>query len=216
MLAQLAPCPPPHPHTRRRPPPRLPPPQRIEDPIGLLPPKLILGINKRGVHFFRPVPKEYLHSAELRDIMQFGSSSQVRRAGGLGRWAGGWLRFRGTGCMVREQGSWRPASPRAGSASAARPAHPPSCPASTCLAQAVFFKMRVAGVLHIFQFETKQGEDICMALQARTVPPASADLSAGLRLHGCCCWPLLQGTDLVPVCLRSASLPLRRPTSTTS
>lgn len=54
--------------------------QRIEDPIGLLPPKLILGINKRGVHFFRPVPKEYLHSAELRDIMQFGSSSQVRAA----------------------------------------------------------------------------------------------------------------------------------------
>lgn len=82
------------------------PVRRIEDPIGLLPAKLILGINKRGVHFFRPVPKEYLHSAELRDIMQFGSSSQ-----------------------------------------------------------AVFFKMRVAGVLHIFQFETKQGEDICMALQ---------------------------------------------------
>lgn len=80
--------------------------KRIEDPIGLLPAKLILGINKRGLHFFRPVPKEYLHSAELRDIMQFGSSSQ-----------------------------------------------------------AVFFKMRVAGVLHIFQFESKQGEDICMALQ---------------------------------------------------
>ncbi|RRT57630.1 hypothetical protein BHM03_00034045 [Ensete ventricosum] len=49
------------------------------------------------VHFFRPVPKEYLHSAELRDIMQFGSSNT-----------------------------------------------------------AVFFKMRVAGILHIFQFETKQ------------------------------------------------------------
>ncbi|CAD7699890.1 unnamed protein product [Ostreobium quekettii] len=80
--------------------------KRIEDPIGLLPSKLVLGINKRGVHFFRPVPKEYLHSAELRDIMQFGSSTQ-----------------------------------------------------------AVFFKMRVAGVLHIFQFETKQGEDICLALQ---------------------------------------------------
>ncbi len=46
------------------------PVKRIEDPIGLLPQKLILGINKRGVHFFRPVPKEYLHSAELRDIMQ--------------------------------------------------------------------------------------------------------------------------------------------------
>uniref|UniRef100_A0A803MHS1 Kinesin-like protein n=1 Tax=Chenopodium quinoa TaxID=63459 RepID=A0A803MHS1_CHEQI len=27
------------------------------------------------------------------------------------------------------------------------------------------FKMRVAGVLHIFQFETKQGEEICVALQ---------------------------------------------------
>ena len=80
--------------------------RKIEDPIGLLPPKLILGINKRGVHFFRPAPKTYLHSAELRDIMQFGSSSQ-----------------------------------------------------------AVFFKMRVAGVLHIFQFNTAQGEDICMALQ---------------------------------------------------
>jgi len=71
--------------------------KRIEDPIGLLPGRIILGINKRGIHFFRPVPKEYLHSAELRDIMQFGSSHS-----------------------------------------------------------AVFFKMRVAGVLHIFQFETKQ------------------------------------------------------------
>jgi hypothetical protein len=101
--------------------------RRIEDPIALLPNKLILGINKRcacmqnahtasalkapvtmtyicmqclchrGVHFFRPVPKEYLHSAELRDIMQFGSSSS-----------------------------------------------------------AVFFKMRVAGVLHVFQFDTRQ------------------------------------------------------------
>lgn len=59
------------------------------------------------VHFFKPAPKEYLHSAELRDIMQFGSSST-----------------------------------------------------------AVFFKMRVAGVLHIFQFETKlrQGEEMCLAL----------------------------------------------------
>eukprot|EP00271_Cylindrocystis_brebissonii_P011446 TRINITY_DN290_c0_g1_i1.p1 TRINITY_DN290_c0_g1~~TRINITY_DN290_c0_g1_i1.p1 ORF type:complete len:1371 (-),score=418.39 TRINITY_DN290_c0_g1_i1:1882-5994(-) len=80
--------------------------RRIEDPIGLLPGRITMGINKRGVHFFRPVPKEYLHSAELRDIMQFGSSSS-----------------------------------------------------------AVFFKMRVAGALHIFQFDTKQGEDICMALQ---------------------------------------------------
>lgn len=78
----------------------------MDDPIGLLPEKLILGINRRGVHFFKPNPKEYLHSAELRDIMQFGSSHS-----------------------------------------------------------AVFFKMRVSGVLHIFQFETRQGEDICLALQ---------------------------------------------------
>ncbi|XP_047168264.1 kinesin-like protein KIN-14I [Vigna umbellata] len=80
--------------------------RKIDDPIGLLPGRIILGINKRGVHFFRPVPKEYMQSAELRDIMQFGSSNT-----------------------------------------------------------AVFFKMRVAGVLHIFQFETKQGEEICVALQ---------------------------------------------------
>lgn len=80
--------------------------RKIDDPIGLLPGRIIMGINKRGVHFFRPVPREYLHSAELRDIMQFGSSNT-----------------------------------------------------------AVFFKMRVAGVLHIFQFETKQGEEICVALQ---------------------------------------------------
>ena len=57
----------------------------------MLPAKLILGINKRGVHFFRPVPKEYIHSAELRDIMQFGSSTQavffkMRVAGGSLPW----------------------------------------------------------------------------------------------------------------------------------
>lgn len=80
--------------------------RRTEDPIGLLPSKLILGINKRGVHFFRPVPKEYLHSVEMRDIMHFGSSSR-----------------------------------------------------------AVYFKMKVAGVLHVFQFETRQGDDISLALQ---------------------------------------------------
>ena len=45
------------------------PVKRIEDPIGLLPGRIVLGINKRGIHFFRPVPMEYLHSAELRDIM---------------------------------------------------------------------------------------------------------------------------------------------------
>ncbi|XP_057858712.2 kinesin-like protein KIN-14I [Cryptomeria japonica] len=51
--------------------------RKLEDPIGLLPGQVILGINKRGVHFFRPVPKEYLYSAELRDIVQFGSNDAV-------------------------------------------------------------------------------------------------------------------------------------------
>ena len=50
----------------------------IEDPTGLLPPNLALGINKRGIHFFRQQPKGYLYSAGLEDIMQFGSSAQVR------------------------------------------------------------------------------------------------------------------------------------------
>ena len=105
------------------------------------------------------VPKEYLHSAELRDIMQFGSSSQVR------------------------SGSWRG---RVATGSSSRPprllpkpapfALPKPCPVCVC-PQAVFFKMRVAGVLHIFQFETKQGEDICMALQVR----CGAGVGAGSR-----------------------------------
>ncbi|KAK7386595.1 hypothetical protein VNO78_26928 [Psophocarpus tetragonolobus] len=107
--------------------------RKIDDPIGLLPGRIILGINKRGIHFFRPVPKEYLHSAELRDIMQFGSSNT-----------------------------------------------------------AVFFKMRVAGVLHIFQFETKQGEEICVALQThindvmlrRYSKARSAATAAGGSLNG--------------------------------
>ncbi|KAJ7555016.1 hypothetical protein O6H91_05G018800 [Diphasiastrum complanatum] len=81
--------------------------RKMEDPIGLLPGRVVLGINRQGVHFLRPVPKAYLHSAGLRDIMQFGSSST-----------------------------------------------------------AVFFKMRVGGALNIFQFETKQGEDICAVIQA--------------------------------------------------
>ncbi|KAF7134580.1 hypothetical protein RHSIM_Rhsim08G0024500 [Rhododendron simsii] len=80
--------------------------RKSEDPLGLLPGKFTLAINNRGVHFFRPVPIEYLHSAELREIMQFGSSDT-----------------------------------------------------------AVFFKMRVANVLQVFQFETKQGEEICASLK---------------------------------------------------
>ncbi|CAL55645.1 FERM/acyl-CoA-binding protein, 3-helical bundle [Ostreococcus tauri] len=80
--------------------------RRVDDPIGLLPGKLMIGVNKRGVHFFRDVPMEYLYTADLRDIMQFGSAPH-----------------------------------------------------------AVFFKMRVSGALHVFQFETTDGENICLALQ---------------------------------------------------
>eukprot|EP00210_Caulerpa_lentillifera_P002367 g2271.t1 len=79
---------------------------RMDDPIGLLPPKLILGINKNGVHFFRPNPRKYLHTVVVEDIMQLGSSER-----------------------------------------------------------AVFLKMKVASTLHMFQFETNRGEDICVALQ---------------------------------------------------
>lgn len=82
------------------------PARRVDDPIGLLPGKLIVGVNKRGVHFFREQPMEYLYTADLRDIMQFGSAPH-----------------------------------------------------------AVFFKMRVSGALHVFQFETRDGENICMSLQ---------------------------------------------------
>ncbi|KAG1326820.1 kinesin-like protein KIN-14I [Cocos nucifera] len=90
----------------------------------------ILSRYRLMVHFFRPVPKEYLHSADLRDIMQFGSSNT-----------------------------------------------------------AVFFKMRVAGVLHIFQFETKQGEEICVALQTHINDVmlrrySKAHFAAGRATHG--------------------------------
>ncbi|KAG0454497.1 hypothetical protein HPP92_023789 [Vanilla planifolia] len=48
--------------------------QTIVDPLGLLPGRLIVGINERGVHFFRPVPKELLHFAEIKSILQYGTS----------------------------------------------------------------------------------------------------------------------------------------------
>jgi hypothetical protein len=51
--------------------------KRIEDPTELLPAKLIIGINKRGVHFFRSVPRECLHTAELKNISQFVSTPQA-------------------------------------------------------------------------------------------------------------------------------------------
>ncbi|CAI5498337.1 unnamed protein product [Closterium sp. Naga37s-1] len=83
--------------------------RRIQDPTGLLPERVLIGINKCGVHYFRPVPREYLHSAELRDIKQYGSN-----------------------------------------------------PA------AVFLKVRVVSSLHVVQFETSQGEEICHAIETHT------------------------------------------------
>ncbi|CAG9465708.1 unnamed protein product [Pedinophyceae sp. YPF-701] len=108
------------------------PVQRHTDPLGLLPEQLQLGINKHGLHFFRPRPKEFLHSVELRDIMQFGSSTH-----------------------------------------------------------AVFFKMRMAGDLQLFQFTTRQGDDICLALQthihdvlARKVRNRQVSTAGGASGHG--------------------------------
>ncbi len=54
--------------------------KRIEDPIGLLPAKLILGINKRGVHFFRCAAAE----RALR-----GAAAWARPASPLARASGG-------------------------------------------------------------------------------------------------------------------------------
>ncbi|XP_020590993.1 kinesin-like protein KIN-14I isoform X2 [Phalaenopsis equestris] len=89
--------------------------RKVDDPTGSLPGMIILGINMRGVHFFHPFPKEYLHSVELKDVAQFGSSNT-----------------------------------------------------------AVFFKMKASGVLHVFQFETSQGEEICFILQAHIKDAAMA------------------------------------------
>lgn len=50
---------------------------RIEDPLGLLPCWLILGINRTGLHFFKAVPKVYLSSVEFRDIVHFGFCSKT-------------------------------------------------------------------------------------------------------------------------------------------
>jgi hypothetical protein len=58
------------------------------------------------LRFYTFLPKEYLHSAELCDIMQFGSGTSE-----------------------------------------------------------VFFHMRITGAFRVFQFDTKQGEDMCVALQ---------------------------------------------------
>lgn len=83
-----------------------------------------------------------------------------------GRQTGTWMSWAAGLCVPTQ--SWkRPFSAACCTAATVQPADPGSRSPMLLpsMAQAVFFKMRVAGVLHIFQFETKQGEDICMALQ---------------------------------------------------
>ena len=75
------------------------PVRRHTDPLGLLPEALVLGVNKNGLHFFRLRPREHLHSVELRDIMQFGSSTSGEGAG-----KGGWERHATVGRRVRIAG----------------------------------------------------------------------------------------------------------------
>jgi hypothetical protein len=50
---------------------------RIKDPIGLLPAKLILGINKQGIHFFQSEQRRCIYRAELEDISQYVSAPQA-------------------------------------------------------------------------------------------------------------------------------------------
>ena len=38
-------------------------------PLDFEPGQIIIGVNKRGLHFFRPKPKKYLNSLALRDIL---------------------------------------------------------------------------------------------------------------------------------------------------
>lgn len=56
--------------------------KRIEDPIGLLPAKLLLGINKRGIHFFRPVhplfSKQCPHLIKKWDVFESLSNIKAR------------------------------------------------------------------------------------------------------------------------------------------
>lgn len=47
--------------------------ERQIDPLHKLPSKTIIGVNQRGIHLFRPSPREYVLWADLRDIRQFGS-----------------------------------------------------------------------------------------------------------------------------------------------
>ena len=130
------------------------PVKRVEDPIGLLPGKLLLGVNRRGVHFFRPVR------------VFFARVGKVSRVWGGGPTPVSSLRRRPSSTCTRpscEVGRGEAGKAAAAHTRDARPQPlslfsfpPPDIMQFGSSAAAVFFKMRVAGVLHVFQFETKQ------------------------------------------------------------
>lgn len=53
--------------------------ERIEDPLDLMPLKLILGISKNGLHFIQANPnvKSFLYRVKFKDLRQFGSSKNA-------------------------------------------------------------------------------------------------------------------------------------------
>ena len=50
--------------------------RRKDDPLGLLPEHMLVGVNYRGLHFFRTTPRAHLVSVELKDIVSYGSNSR--------------------------------------------------------------------------------------------------------------------------------------------
>ena len=48
------------------------------DDTGLLPKKLILGIDQQGMHMFGLSHREHLHMVSFDDVQKIGVSAQVR------------------------------------------------------------------------------------------------------------------------------------------
>ena len=115
------------------------PVRRVQDPVGLLPPgRLSLGVNARGLHFFRGGG---------------GSGESESGFGGDGDDGGG-----ENDHHLHHLYSSSSPSPSASSSSAPREylysAELRDIMQFGSSASSVFFKMRVAGVLRVFQFET--------------------------------------------------------------
>lgn len=52
---------------------------RLEDPSGLLPVEVVVGINHRGVHLFRRVPKDLVLSVRLHHVLGVDRDEGARR-----------------------------------------------------------------------------------------------------------------------------------------